>query len=61
MHGLKAGALGYLVKPSEKADLLNGINLALGQQAGPQGRLTHYTSEVRDWPRVHRNATRRGG
>jgi FixJ family two-component response regulator len=28
-QALRAGAVGYLVKPFEEADLLNGINLAL--------------------------------
>jgi FixJ family two-component response regulator len=28
-QALGAGAIGYLVKPFEEADLLNGINLAL--------------------------------
>jgi FixJ family two-component response regulator len=28
-RALRAGAVGYLVKPFEEADLLNGINLAL--------------------------------
>jgi FixJ family two-component response regulator len=31
-QALQAGALGYLVKPFEEADLLNGINLALQRQ-----------------------------
>jgi FixJ family two-component response regulator len=31
-QALKAGALGYLVKPLEEADLLGGINLVLQQQ-----------------------------
>jgi FixJ family two-component response regulator len=31
-QALKAGALGYMVKPIEEADLLNAINLALQRQ-----------------------------
>jgi FixJ family two-component response regulator len=31
-QALQAGALGYLVKPFEEAELLNGINLALQRQ-----------------------------
>jgi len=31
-QALRAGAVGYLVKPFEEADLLNGINLALQRQ-----------------------------
>jgi FixJ family two-component response regulator len=34
-QALQAGALGYLVKPFEEADLLNGINLALQRQEEP--------------------------
>ena len=33
-QALRAGAVGYLVKPFEEADLLNGINLALQRQEG---------------------------
>jgi FixJ family two-component response regulator len=39
-QALQAGALGYLVKPFEEADLLNGINLALQRQDHAPGSLS---------------------
>ena len=39
-QALHAGALSYLVKPFEEADLLNAINLALQRQEGTPGSLS---------------------
>ena len=39
-QALNAGALGYLVKPFEEAELLNAINLALQRQEPTPGSLS---------------------
>jgi FixJ family two-component response regulator len=39
-QALKAGALSYLVKPFEEADLLNAINLTLQRQEHTPGSLS---------------------